>query len=137
MSGGGGGGGVCVCVGGGWGLELNFFLGGSVGLKLGKFAFWELKFWSQKSRLKMQNFSKNWKGGHMTGTLMLNWYAIGSTDWPDKKGVMNAAHLRTTLKGKCPPRPKDIQQFKYFELLLSFSCQLAIVRLNPSWDWAL
>ena len=36
-----------------------------------------------KTRLKMQNFSKNWKWGHMSGALFGR---LGSTDWPEKRG---------------------------------------------------
>ena len=53
-------------------MELSFFekLGGVGNKKNVKFVSWELKFWP-KIRLKLQNFSKNWKWG---STWVVHWW---------------------------------------------------------------
>ena len=47
---------------------------GSWERKFGNFASLEPKFWP-KTRLKIQFFFKVENGGHMSGTLMVHWYA--------------------------------------------------------------
>ena len=46
----------------------------------------------------MHFFSKIVNGGHMSGALMV----IGSADWPEKMGIMTAAHPHTHFLGQCP-----------------------------------
>ena len=56
----------------------------------------------------MTKFSKNWKWGHLSGALMVNWYAWERRlAW--KKGVMTAAHPHTTCQCGCPPGQRAIK----------------------------
>ena len=58
----------------------------------------------------------------MSDALMVN---LGSADWPEKKGVMTAAHPRTTFQCECPRVLTSI----YLKLITSYYAHILLIAM--------